>query len=239
MKKQKKTLKQRNKVKIYSIILTNHGKIKCSICSEKTEKAIYKRFNALLKECSEKVIFPIRYNNHEHVMKPSDYEIVILKCRDEFEKGENMVRDANGEFINYKTDENNWIVIDRAQYDIEETFWVYGYHPRIQRKTFMWVFENFILKDSKNKYMFKTIVLYHNKILIECGDKLDMVICKNKSDSIRFFNLLEKYANKNKCKYILFLGDIAHSKYKHDWMNKIQKLTNWSMTKIKRLSTRD
>ena len=240
-KKKRKTKfprRPRNKVKIYSIVFINHGKLKNTICSEKTEKAIYKRFNELLKE-NKKIVFPVRYNNLEHIMIPSEYEIVILKCRDEFEEKVNKIRDDSGEFINYTTDSDDWVVIDRASYDVEETFWVYGYHPRLQRKTFEWVFENFILKDSQNKYMFKTIQVYNNKILIECNGKLEMVICKNKSDSIRFYNLLEQYAKKAKCKYALFMGDIAHSKYKEDWMQKIMDLTNWNPQKIKRLSTRD
>ena len=36
----------------------------------------------------------------------------------------------------------------------------------------------------------------------------------------------------------MFMGDIAHSKYKKDWIDKIQDLTHWSRTKINRTSTR-
>ena len=230
--------KARNKVKIYSIVFINHGRLKNTICSEKTERAIYKRFKKLLAE-NKKVVFPVRYNNLEHVMIPSEYEIVILKCRDEFENKTTKVRDDSGEFINYKTDSDDWIVVDRASYEVEETFWVYGYHPRFQRKTFQWVFENFILKNSKDKYMFKSVQVYNNKILIDCNGKLEMVICKNKNDSIRFYNLLEQYAKKSKCKYILFMGDIARSKYKKDWIQRIVDLTSWNIKKVIRRSTRE
>jgi len=233
-----KRAKKRNKVKIYSIIHTNHGKMKETICSAKTEKEIYKKFNDILKE-NKKVIFPMRYNNLEHIMKPSEHEIVIIKCRDEFEGKVNKVRTDTGEFVNYQTDEDNWMVIDRAPYEIEETFWVYGYHPRLQRKTFEWIFENFILNDSKNKYMFKTIQVYHNKVLIDCNGKLEMIMCKNKSDSVRFYNLLETYASKAKCKYVLFMGDLLHSKYKGEWIQRIMDMTGWNKKKITRKSTRD
>lgn len=188
---------------------------------------------------TKRTLYLVEYNVLEHVMKPSEYEIVIIKCRDEFESPINKVRDKNGEFINYRTDNDNWIVLDRAPYNVEETFWVYGYHPRLQRKTFEWIFENFILKDSKNKYMFKTIQIYNNKLLIECNEKLDMVICKNKSDCIRLYNQLEQYAVKSKCKYALFMGNIANSKYKREWIKKIMNLTHWNEQKVCRLSTRD
>lgn len=229
----------RNKVRIYRIIHTNHGKKKESICSEPTEERIYKKFNELLKKNKKDVIFPMRYNNEKHVMVESEHELVILKCKDEFDNDVNKIKDDSGAYVNYQTNEENWIVIDRAPYDIEETFWVYGYHPRLQRKTFMWIFENFILKDSKNKYMFKNVVIYHNKLLIECDGKLEIVLCKNKSDSARMYNMLEEYAKKHKCKYVLFMGDIANSKYKSDWIKRIMELTNWSIKKVTRASTRD
>ena len=159
---------RRNKNKIYSIILTNHGKQKETICSEATEEKIYKRYEKLLKE-NKKVVFPVRFNNEQHVMVESEHELVIIKCRDEYEKKETKIKTDSGEFAIYETTDDDWIVIDRTPYNIEETFWVYGYHPRIQRKTFQWIFENFVLKDSKNKYMFK---LYEYAGLSTAGMKL-------------------------------------------------------------------
>ena len=228
---------RRNKKKIYSIILVNHGKQLRTICSDTTEVKIYKKFNEILKD-NQKVSFPVQYNNLEHVMVESEYELVIIKCKEFGDKNVNKVRDEYGQFTNYESSDDDWIVVDRANYNIEETFWVYGYHPRLQRKTFDWVFNNFIYKDSKNKYMFKSIQVYLNKILIECNGKLEIVICKNKKDSIRFYNQLEKWCADRKMKYVMFMGNIAHSKYKKDWIDKIQDLTHWSRTKINRTSTR-
>lgn len=227
----------RNKKKIYSIILVNHGKQLRTICSETTEVKIYNRFKKLLDE-NKKVTFPMRYNNHKHIMIESEYELVIIKVRDELESKTNKVRDAKGEFTDYETSDEDWIVIDRAPYNIEETFWVYGYHPRIQRKDFNWIFDNFIDKDSKNKYMFKSVQVYLNKVLIDCNGKLEIVICKNKPDAIRMYNLLESTSREKKHKYVMYMGDLANSKYKGDWIKRIQQLTNWSLTKISRPSTR-
>lgn len=229
---------KRNKKKIYSIILANHGKIKNKIISEATEEKIYKAFNKLLKE-NKKVVFPMRYNNEKHIMIPSEHELYIIKCKSDGDSDKNKVRNENGQFISYETTDENWIIIDRANYDIEETFWVYGYHPKLQRKTFEWVFNEFIARDAKNKYLFKTVQIYHNKLLIDCNGKLDMVICKNKQDSTRFYNQLEEWCKKNKLKYVLFMGDINKSKLKKDWIERIKNLTHWSTKKVIRRSTRD
>jgi len=228
---------RRNKKKIYSIILINHGKQLHTICSDTTEEKIYKRFKKLLEE-NKKVAFPIRYNNHKHVMIESEYELVIIKCRDEYESMVNKIRSDTGEFTDYTTTDDDWIVIDRAPYNIEETFWVYGYHPRLQRKDFNWIFDTFIAKDAKNKYMFKSVQVYKNKLLVDCNGKLEMVICKNKQDGIRLYNTIESESIKRKLKYIAFMGDITMSKYKKDWLKRIKEMTHWSDEKIKRSSTR-
>lgn len=229
---------ERNKKKIYSIILTNHGKIKDKLASESTEDKIYKRFNKLLKE-NKKVVFPMRYNNEKHVMIESEHELYIIKCKELFDNDTNKIKDASGKFVNYETTDENWIVIDRAEYYIEETFWVYGYHPKLQRKTFEWIFDEFIAKDAKNKYMFKTVQILYNKLLIECNDKLEIVICKNKSDAIRMYNQIEQWCIKKKFKYVIFMGRIEQSKHKNQWIEKIKNLTHWNRKKILRRSTRE
>ena len=79
---------------------------------------------------------------------------------------------------------------------------------------------------------------HHMKILVECNGKLDMVICKNKQDAIRMYNMIEEWCERDKMKYIGFMGDLSYSRYKSDWITKIQKLTNWTRKKITRMSTR-
>ena len=221
----------------YHIILTNHGKQLRDLYFTHSEALVNKRFNAMLKE-NKKVVFPMRYNNHEHVMKECNYELIIIKGKNEFDNNVQKIRDEYGKFINYESSDEDWIIYDRANYDIEETFWVYGYHPRIQRKDFNWIFDTFIEKDAKNKYVFKSVVVYKNKLLIDYNGKLEMVICKNKSDCVRMYNMIEKKSIERKHKNVAYMGDIADSKYKKMWMDRIRELTHWNDKKIERSSTR-
>jgi hypothetical protein len=108
----------------------------------------------------------------------------------------------------------------------------------MQRKDFNWIFKEFVEKDAKDKYKFKSIVMFKNKILFDCNGHLEMVICKNVSDSTRMYNLIEEMAKKKKFKYIAFMGDVTHSKYKMDWANRIKELTHWNNKKVLRSSTR-
>ena len=222
---------------IYHIILTNHGKQLSDIYFTHSEERVNKKFASMLKE-NKKVTFPMRWNNHQHVMRECEYELVIIKGKDEFDKDVSKIKDDYGKYINYQSSDEDWIIYDRAPYNVEETFWVYGYHPRIQRKDFNWIFDNFIAKDAKNKYMFKSVQVFKNKLLIDINGKLEIVICKNKSDCVRLYNKIEEMSTENKFKYIAFMGDVTNSKYKTNWIDRIQQLTHWSKDKINRTSTR-
>ena len=222
---------------IYHIILTNHGKQLSDIYCTHSEERVNKKFDSLLKE-NKKVVFPMRWNNHEHVMRECEYELVIIKGKDEFDKDVSKIKDDYGKYINYQSSDEDWIIYDRAPYNMEETFWVYGYHPRIQRKDFNWVFDNFIAKDAKNKYMFKSVQVFKNKLLVDINGGLEIVICKNKSDCVRLYNKIEEMSIERKFKYIAFMGDVTNSKYKTTWMERIQQLTHWNKDKINRTSTR-
>ena len=225
--------------KIYHIILVNHSKQLRDLYCTHSEKLVNSRFKKMLDENEKNVVFPIKFNNLKHQMVEAEYELVIIKY--DVKPGEKKTRIRNdfGKFVNYETSDENWIVCDRAPYKMEESFWVYGYNPKLQRKDFNWIYKNFFEKDSKNKYAFKTLQLYNNKLLIDASGKLDMVICKNKPDAIRLYNQIEELCNKNKFKYIIFGGDIRYSKYKRDWIKKIMDLTGWNIHKVKRTSTRD
>lgn len=181
---------------------------------------------------------PIKYNNEKTKIIESEYELIIIKSKENDDELVSKIKDEYGKFIYYESSDDDWIIYDRSPYYIEETFWVYGFHPKLQRKDFNWIFNNIIGKDIKNKYMCKSIQIFKNKILVDCNGKLDMVICKNHSDAVRFYNKVEEIAEKNKYKYLIFLYDVTHSKYKKLWVKRIKDLTHWDNKKILRSSTR-
>ena len=228
---------RRPKKNLYHIILVNHDKMKEDLFWTDSVATVNKEVKTMVEE-NKSVVFPIKFNNNKTEIIESSYEIMIIKARDKTESRETKVMDEYGKFVNYATNDDDWIIYDRSPYYIEETFWVYGYHPRLQRKDFKWIYDNFISNNSNNKYLFKTVQLFKNKILVECNGKLDMVICKNKQDAIRMYNMIEEWCERDKMKYIGFMGDLSYSKYKSDWITKIQKLTNWTRKKITRMSTR-
>lgn len=222
------------KKNIYHIILASNGKMIKTIYNCASEQLVNKKFDELVEE-NKNVRFPVRYINIGKLVI-ANYELYIIK-RKENEDNITKLKDGDGKIINFETNNDNWIVYDRENYDKEESFWVYGYHPVFQRKDFMWIYNNLISNDI-GKYNIKQILVYQNKLLISTTNTLDMVLCKNISDCIRLFNELEKECVKNKIKYVFFTGDAYNSGSRRTWFDKMKKLTNWSDLKLRRNSLR-
>ena len=222
------------KKNIYHIILVSNGKMIKTLYNCSSEQLVNKRFDEMIEE-NKKVKFPVRYINVGKLVD-AEYELYIIK-RKEDEGNITKLKDSSGKIINFETNNDNWIIYQRENYDKEETFWVYGYHPVFQRKDFTWIYENLISNDI-GKYNIKQVLAYQNKLLISTTNSLDMVLCKNISDCIRLFNELERECEKNKVKYVFFSGDAFNSGNRKTWFEKIKKLTGWSPLKIRRNSLR-
>jgi hypothetical protein len=198
-------------------------------------------FNKLIEE-NKKVLFPISTLSMDNARKLIDanYEIIIIKKREDNDPKTTYIRNNMGDIVEYTTNNEKWVVYDKHPYNKEETFWVYGYHPLVQRKDVTFIYKNIVKPKALRKSTFLNIMLYKNKILFETSDNMDMVICKNKSDAIRLYNLLENWCDKEKeVKYYLFNGDWSlTSDKKEKCVEKIKKLTNWDDLKIKRSSTK-
>lgn len=221
---------------IYNIILTSNGKEVDCLCRAAKESTIYAKFNALIKENKEKIVFPIRYINI-HGLIDANYELVIIKSKDEKDVSETKLRDEYGKYVSYVSSSEDWVVVDRAHYEKEEAFWVYGFHPHVDRKNFKWIFNNYIKKNC-NKDSFKNILVYKNKLIIDVNGHLDIVFCKNRNDCVRLFNKLEEEANKAKLKYILWGGEVTNYHAKKELVNRLIDWTGWDSMKIRRSSLR-
>lgn len=226
----------KSKKYIYHIIITSNGREIKDIYHSAKETSAYNKFNALVKKNSETVVFPVRYINNNG-LKDANYEIVIIKSKDKKDASETKIRDEYGRYVSYVSSSDDWIIVDRAKYDREETFWVYGFHPQLDRKNFTWIFDNYI-KDGCNKYSFKNILVFKNKLIIDTNGKLNIVLCKNRNDCIRLFNKLEEKSIDKKLKYIIWGGDISNSPIKKDIIKRLLEYTGWNYDKLRRNSLR-
>lgn len=218
---------------IYQIILTNNGKQTKVLAHSKSEIDIMEKFNTLKCE-SEEVSFPVRHTNNDGINK-SEYEIFVIKKKEK--RNENNIiplKNYYGSIIDYTTNNKKWIILDRENYDLEESFWVFGYDKFKDRKNFKWILNNILYTDI-NINNIKRVIVFQNKLLIESSYRMDMVLCKNGSDCIRLYNELQKEVFKEKLdKFIFFMGDGFNSKLKKTWYEKMEKLTGWNHRQLNR-----
>ena len=227
-------MSRRPRKNIYHIILTSNGKQIKNIYNCQSERIVNEKLKNLIEE-NKKIRFPLRFINVGKLVD-AKYELFIIKRKDN-DPSATKLKDENGKIVNFETNDENWVIYDRENYDKEETFWVYGYHPVFQRKDFNWIYEN-LVSNNTSKTNLKQVLIYQNKLLISTTFELNMVLCKNMSDCIRLYNELEKEATNNKAKYVYFCGDVYHSLLRKNWFNRMKNLTNWNDLKLRRKSLR-
>lgn len=226
----------------YHIITANNGIQLKDIYSAVSIDVALNKLRELQEKFNKNILFPVRFvsNKEAKTFIEADYKLILIKKKFEEGEYEGKVKNEYGRYIDCVTSSENWLFIEEAPYKIEETFWVYGYNPKTDRKTYKFIIDNYMTYDKHNKYFFKEVIVYRNKVLIESNDNLNMIICKNHQDSVRLYNELYDYCKKEKYKNIVFGGDINQFSYSSElWFEKIQKLTNWSRRKINKNSTRD
>lgn len=221
----------------YRIIIAQNNKEVERIGAFVRRDSALREFKRLIDE-NENVIFPSKYVNTKEI-KEVKYNLVLIKKRDSLSEMPTRLRNEYGEYVDHETTSKNWYVYDIHPYQLEEKFWIYGFDPRTDRKDTLWIYENLIKPYASNKDKFLNIKLYKNKIVLVSCNEYNMIICKNKSDAIRLYNLIEGYCNENKYKYAIFSGDYSISrKYALKIIEEIKSFTNWDSRKITRLTTR-
>ena len=146
----------------------------------------------------------------------SKYEIVLVE--DIYDKEskkqvdtnmETAFRDEMGKVITYRVMDKDYIILDKRAYYIESKFKVFGYNPKINRKTYQWIVSHFVEPFKDDYLRIYTIKKY---VIFEYADEsIDVVICDDEYISDMFFStLLDDY---QEYPLISFLGRIRYDGY--------------------------
>lgn len=244
-RKKKKPIVERKYVGLkrpYHIITSNNGVQIKDIYTAVSIDVGLRKMKEIQERMNEGVEFPVKFtcSKDEVLFTECDYRLILIKKRDEGDALLGKIKNDFGKYIDCDTGNKNWLYIDSLPYKIEETFWVYGYNPNNQRKTYRFIMDNIVASNVSGKYQLKQVVVYRNKVVITSVDKFDMVICKNHIDSVRLYNAMEEEAKKRKMKYVMFSGDVAMKSVSRDiWEEKIRNATHWTYRKINKNTTRD
>jgi len=177
-----------------------------------------------------------RYNTTEYV---SEY-LILKRIRNDGDKLPTKLRDEYGRLVEHTTNSEVWKIYDKFPCLKEEKFWVYGYNPQSDRKTFQWIYDNLIMEEflEDNSIVIQCYVYKNKVILTYDGNRLRFVICKNGSDAIRLYNELNTHTQKHKVHHIYFMGQLtSYSQRGKMIINQIADLTGWNLNKIRQKAT--
>lgn len=221
----------------YKIIIASNGKQISTLFTTSSETEVNDTFSKLVNKNREDIKFPCRFIHNKNKMEKAYYEIIIIKSKQKGDINKTNLRNENGKFVNYSSDDENWIIYDRDYYEAEETFWVYGFDSVSDRKNYQWIYSNYIALNC-SKYQVKNVFAFNNKLLISSNCQYKMILCKNHSDCVRLYNSLEYDGIRDKLKFIAWGNDMTNSIFKSTIYKDIAAFTNWPMDKVYRNSLR-
>lgn len=213
----------------FKIISCRNGVQNKFIGKYRTTEEAYEVFNNL-KMADRNVIFPSSITDAHEIKNSIDEYILIEKT----DSKPSVLRNEYGKLVEQTINKQGWIVKDKFRYQREEEFWVYGYNSRSERKTFLWIYTNIIMSDVDYGLEYKRIILYKNKIVVKNDNNdIELILCKNESDAIRFYNKIEEWTKRDKLKQILFLGDYSSiSDRRRKLEQELMDLTGWTKKKV-------
>jgi hypothetical protein len=214
----------------YRIVLLSNGKYKKTLYKCKTKQNAFLKFHKMKEE--NNVLYPKRFLNTNGIKKVK-YEICVTKPTEEDDTFR-LLRDDYGKLYTEQP-LGDWTILVSDEYNIEETFYIYGYEGD-ERPTIREVVKRLML-GAHAKKMVKQVLVVYNKLVIYNEDQFDMIICKNLEDAQRLHHTLAKIVKKQKIKSLLFMGTAQPAQIGRMY-DIIHEETGWPYTKIRRTSTR-
>jgi hypothetical protein len=188
----------------FQIVLFKNKVKKKIINKFKTYKKTNIKFKSLIDE-SDKVIFPVRYENGS----PSFYELAILE-RKSSNNDKIFIKDELGRQIKVDLENDEFTISKIVYFEIEEEFLDYQTKEKINSKHF--------IKKYLSIVGVKMISKLNNKIVVQIDENYNLFTFKNNSDADRFLDDLGQYLrkiNKNDCILVKDYSTI-HRKYLYD-----------------------
>lgn len=188
-----------------------------------------------LKKEEENIIFERLSKTYPDGTMELNYEYVIFKDLRNDEAKPIYLKNEYGKYVehNVYSKGRNYEIVEKCPAKIEDTFWVFGYDPRKDRKTFAWIFNNILNEGFSGPYDMKRIYLYHNKVIFRNdNNEIDIIISKTARDAVRYYNTLQKYSKKGP---YLFMGAVTTKSALCESLEKLLvEKTGWEIDKLRR-----
>ena len=225
----------------------NYKIVKCSFNRQTEFIGIFHNIGEIelvkekLKEINKNVLFPKMYINNtsernlNNTLEAKNEYLFLERIATSTSPDIPKLTNEYGKLIEVTTNSEEWKVYDRIPCLEEETFWIYGLHPKTERKDILWVYDNMLLIPLKEvTYSIIQIFVYKNKVLFRLDNHHpEFVVCKNCSDAIRMYNLLLEWCHRDKVKNVYFTGSVLTCTPKgRKLVDELVSVTGWSRKKV-------
>ena len=215
----------------YRVVLVCNGEYKKTLHRCKTRETAFLNFHRIKDD--NKVLFPRKFVNTKGI-KPVKCQICVTKPTEDSDTFR-ILRDDYGKLYT-EAPLGDWTILHSDDYEVEETFWLFGMNPKKERPTIKEIVKR-LVQGAHSKKMVKQIIVVYNKLIIYNEEQFDMVLCKNMEDAQRLHHTLAKIAKKQKIKSLMFMGTASQVMISKMY-DLIHEKTKWNYIKIRRTSTR-
>jgi hypothetical protein len=194
-------------MKTYRIIITKNRKKKKLVFETNVKKNATQRFNKLMR--NNKVLFPVRFISNKNPVEVK-FELLLLKKRSSKMDSNLSVRDNMGRIQQPIFNNDEWVLIKHKPYEYEESFKVHGFDERLCLVDVISKIITPLLNENKKDT--GHIYRFHNKLCVEVGSTINLLVTKNRYDSIRVYEKLKDLYMRKKNLRVLFSGEVPKSK---------------------------
>ena len=190
------------------------------------------KFNKLVAANHERSICPRLYEGRTKKSgeQPVKYEILIKQKIDpSLETNESLFRNELGASITIKTDDPEWRILAKDDWYIEENFYLYGYHPKYDRKDAKFIIDNVIMRYIE-EYSICRIFIWKSYLFIENDDDFTFVLTKASDEAVRLYNIL--YDRLSQIENLYFTGTLSKGSIP-TWIDKMVEKTGWEERTLK------
>ena len=232
----RRTLIGESKQYNFKIVSCHNGRQDKYIGIYRTEEDAYSELHRLM-EASNNVVFPQQNTSLKTIIN-SEYTYLLLERNRYGDKKNAKLKNRIGKLVEQSTNSKQWVIVDKEFYNIEETFWIFGKHPKDDRKSYKYVL-SMLTSGLDSKYDFKRVILYKNKVIFKDDESsYDIVFCKNINDSIRLYNKLREDTISLKLKNAYFMGSYNEiSEKRRNLEKELMEYTGWTKRKIQKSTT--
>lgn len=211
----------------YRIVRYKNGKKEKILFKSSKLNGIKNKFLSLVR--NNEILIPKKLVNNKK-LKPVKYELLLMESK-EVSKGEIVVRDYLGKIIRNREVEPGWLVLERSDWKVEETFSVFG---KKDRMNCLEIVKQLLLPNKVPKQVCCVL----NKLVIEDdNDHMEIITCKDMYECGRLHDTLKDVCTNFNVKSIIFFGK-STPENRSRLYPKILKFTGWKKARVYRTCTR-